>query len=268
MIRLIFIFIISITYALNVNAQDISEFNNSPKIGKAGQTIAFVGEKIGLERIENYCPEDYICMDARFNARYRVIQLLEGDFKGDTIDFTVYDHYGTPRFSNHDRIILYVYQGENGYVHHKYSYDVLNPTKGGNYAYCGDPYAEYEVAQIEENGRVDLIPFNFSPPVKFKLSKYLMTEEDTEGMKQEHIREDFMDTMRRFAPPAFKIKRNTAICKMGMTAKELVSVRMTYDFIPQWEQERELEKCLKDSGLPNNSVTVTQLETLNSCIEK
>lgn len=77
--------------------------------------IVFVGEKIDL----TYVPQKNIVkidstrkgidsqyvrtvttfMDSKFLARYRILQMVYGKYKADTIDFTVYDHYGKPPFS-------------------------------------------------------------------------------------------------------------------------------------------------------------------------
>ena len=194
--------------------------------------------------------------------------MLVGDYEGETIDFVAYDHYGTPKFSKHDRVILYIYQAEDGYVHHKYSYDALYPVKGDDYAVCGDPYSEYEVEDIEKNGRTDLDVFEFSPPIKFKISDHLRHEEDFEFMDQEDIREDFLYVMRKFSPPAFKIKGNRAICKMGMSAKKVADVRMEYEYITEREYDERRTKCWMQAGLPDEGANQKMREEsgFNKCI--
>src|SRR5690242_17755022 len=74
--------------------KDIPNFNNHIVGGDPGQTIAFVGRKIALNEVGFTCPDGSICLDTRFHARYRIIELLEGQFDGEVIDFVVYDHYG------------------------------------------------------------------------------------------------------------------------------------------------------------------------------
>lgn len=221
----------------DVELTEISDWDNTAETGSPGQTIAFIGEMIALDKLdyEEYCPltEDgqlRLCMDSRFNARYRIVELLDGDYDGETIDFAVYDHYGLPNFSKHARVILYVKQFETGLYHHKYAYDPLSPTREGEFAFCGDPYADYDLSQIEENGRADLTPFDFEPPIRRKISDWLYEPEDYADLSQEVIREDFVETMRKFAPPAWEINGNQATCKMGMVPEALANVRMQYEY--------------------------------------
>ena len=260
---------LSLMCTVSASAQDVFNFDNSTKSGDVSQTIAFVGERVGLVAVENPCPEDYICLDVRFNARYRILDLLEGEYEGDTIDFVVYDHYGEPKFSKHDRVIIYVYQSEDGYVHHKYSYDLLRSVKGGEFAFCGDPYWMYKDSEIEEKGREDLTPFEFDPPIKLKLSDYLLDEKDIGTKDQDLVRENYLDTMRRYAPPAFKIKGNSATCKMGMSPKEVANVRMEYKFIPERAHEVLRQKCWKSAELPDEVSNDKLLEEsgFNACMK-
>lgn len=258
----IVILLFSINFASKVEAQPVPNFDNTAKSENTGQTIAFTGKKLGLQQLEyeEHCPEDYICMDARFNARYEIHELLAGEYEGKTIDFAVYDHYGTPKFSKQEHAVIYLFQAGNGYFHHKYSYDTLNPVKGEGFAFCGDPYADYEPKEIDEHGREDLEAFDFSPSIQFKLSDYLSKDEDREHMDQDEIREEFLNVMRKFSPPAFKVRGNKATCKMGMTAQNLVDVRMEYEYMLERQQDELHTKCWKQAGLPSEGVSAKTME--------
>lgn len=212
-----------------VDAQP-SDFTNKTASGIDGQTIAFVGEKISLDWVDYACPEDRICLDSQYHARYRVVELLSGQYGGDTIDFVAFDHYGSPRFGNADPVVLYVYQRGDELYHQKYAFDALHPVKGGGYATCGDPFREYERSQVEKLGRDDLTAFAFMPPLVFKLSDWLIDEKDLAEVSQADIRDNFLETMEEFAPPAFEIRGDVATCRMGMSAKEIASVRMRYEY--------------------------------------
>ena len=261
--------ILFLVYSLQVSAQTIPNFDNKSKGGEVGQTIAFVGEKIGFHEIEEHCPENSICMDALFIARYKVDDVLAGDYQGETIDFIAYDHYGTPRFSKQKKAVIYIYQAENGYIHHKYSYDVLSSIKGGTYAFCGDPYSDYTIAEIDENGRDDLEEFEFTPQIKVNLSDYLLDDADMEDMDQDNIRENFLDVMRKYSPPAFQIRGNKAICKMGMSTEDLVNVRMEYEYDPQRERDELRTKCWAQSGLADEGANMKMMEEsgFNKCMK-
>jgi len=266
------IFLITLIFGTTSSAyaQNIPNFDHKTPDGKIGQTIAFIGEKVAIENVEDFCGEDAICLDLKYHVRYRIKELISGDFPHDTIDFIAFDHYGTPKFSKEDTPIIYVYQTKYGLIHHKYSYDPVYPTKSGSYAFCGDPYTDYKVSEIEELGRSDLTPFKFSPPVKFKLSNYLISKHDYVDEKQIYIRENFIETMRKFAPPAFKIKGNTAYCKMGMSPMDVVNIRMKYEFIPGEISYQRSKLCKEKLNIPKGSNLVKDLRRLGyyDCIKE
>ncbi len=238
---------------------DIPDFNNTIVGGDPGQTIAFIGEKIAVQEVGYVCPDGSICMDARFHARYRLIELLEGKFDGKVIDFVVYDHYGYPRFADESPVVLYVLQIGDQLYHDKYAFDALHPVRGGGYATCGDPYTEYDPALVENLGRKDLTPYAFDPPVTFKLSDSLLQQEDMEGVSQDDIREDFLETMRRFASPAFHINGDIATCRMGMSAKDAAAVRMRFKYTPSRLESERRDRCWKEAKLPSDGATVRQM---------
>lgn len=211
----------------------VPNFNNRHPNGPDQQTIIFVGERIGLESIpyEEWCPESHVCLDQRLNARYRIVELLKGDYDASIIDFAVYDHGAIDPFWNHENIVLYVAQIGEHLVHHKYQYDILSPLKGQGFAFCGDPYAEYEEHQIEDFGREALTRYSFSPPIRIELADFHPSEEDEQDAElQEYVRERFVDGMRSVAPPAFKIENGIATCRMGVSAQELAQIRMYYEY--------------------------------------
>ncbi|MEM9234334.1 MAG: hypothetical protein AAGA69_08875 [Pseudomonadota bacterium] len=216
----------------------VENFNPTYPTDKDGQTIAFVGDRISIERIpyEEWCispnvdGEQIVCLDSMLHARYRVIKVLAGSYDRSEIDFIVFDHGILNPFWEQNRVVLYVNQQKGTLVHHKYQYDLLSPLKSGGFAYCGDPYAEYETSQIDELGRSDLRPFDFYPPITRRISEFLPTDEDLAELDQEDIREDFLWGMRELAPPAYEIKGDIATCRMGMTAQEVANVRMGYEY--------------------------------------
>src|SRR5690606_18321373 len=79
----------------------------------------------------------------KFQARYRVLKLLAGEHGGEILEFTVYDHYGYPRFAQFTNALLFVSRWENRLYHEKYQFFDVYPTKDGRWATCGDPY-KYE----------------------------------------------------------------------------------------------------------------------------
>lgn len=216
----------------------LPDFDNRYPQGAAGQTIIFIGERIGLEEIpsEQWCPSDSICLDQRLNARYRIVKLLAGDYNKPTIDFAVYDHGAIDPFWNHDPIVLYVAQFGDRLFHHKYQYDVLSPLAGGGFAFCGDPYTKYEMAQIDEFERKPLTPYSFFPPIRKELADFLPNKEDEPDLSQDTARDNFIRGMRSVAPPAFKIADGIATCRMGVSPQKLADIRMYYEYSEDAEE--------------------------------
>jgi hypothetical protein len=248
----------------------IPDFKYQIAGGDPGQTIAFVGEKIAVQEVGFICADGSICMDVRFHARYRIVELLEGKFDGEIIDFVVYDHYGYPHFARADRPVIYLVQIGDQLYHHKYSFDVLHPVRGGGYATCGDPYAQYEPETIKKLWRDDLTPYIFDPPVTFRLSDSLLSKDDAAGMSQDDIRENFLETMREFAPPAFEVNGDVATCRMGMSAKDVAAVRMRYEYVPARLYSERRALCWKKAGLPSDAATGLQMEAsgYNACMKE
>lgn len=259
--------------ATSTDFQTFVDFNNDYKVGENRQVIAFVGEKIGVYSVpyEEWCGVGYICLDQRLNARYRVIQVLEGAYDYPTIDFAVYDHgiIRTPFWRRQDRMIIYVGQYNGQLVHEKYQYDVLSPLKNGGFAFCGDPYAWYEPSEIETHGREKLVPFNFYPPIREKISDFLPGNGDEQDEFQDDVREDFIAGMRVIAPPAYNIANMVATCRMGMSAASVSSIRMEYEFDPERQQAELRERCWEKSGLSDEGTTNKQLEDsgFNRCVK-
>ena len=77
---------------------------------------------------------------------------------------------------------------DQGLVHRKYSYEPLHRLAEGSYAFCGDPYVDYDEKAIQEYGREDLVSLSFYPPAKFDLSEYLIDESEYSDLDQEDIR--------------------------------------------------------------------------------
>lgn len=79
---------------------------------RADSLLVFIGEKIEVK----YSPIDknlfvdtliegndtiinrQFVIDHKYIAKYKILKLVQGNFKWDTIEFTVFDHYGVPPF--------------------------------------------------------------------------------------------------------------------------------------------------------------------------
>jgi hypothetical protein len=100
--------------------------------------LVFVGEKVSVEEVRQKPDES---MDRQFRAKYRIIETVLGNYAGQEIEFTAYDHYGVPGFSNYPHVLLYVVLEEGRYFHEKYQYSPLCRTNDGRWA---GPYDAFD----------------------------------------------------------------------------------------------------------------------------
>lgn len=190
---------------------------------KKDSLYVFVGEKIEVKEvsspsvtdsfdiiIENgvidYRKSGIIGMDSKFLARYKVRQVLYGNYVSDTIEFFAYDHYGTPEFSKYQTVLLFVQDYNGRLVHQKYQFADVYKTKNGRWAssYKTDDYRH------EFNNSTDIKPekIDFINKVTY----------DINGHGKQYIKEWF--------PSAYyKIKAGRAIAVYGNYIEELFELK-------------------------------------------
>lgn len=179
---------------------------NPPQAGAEvppGNLIAFVGKRIKVRKIPD--PKNIVRFDNEFEARYKVLSVIFGSYRGREIKFTVFDHYGDPAFVRYETVLLYVSKHRGKFYHEKYQYHAVYPTQDGRWAGCGDPYQNEPSVH---RGDVQAQPIKFSPELTFNLS----------GVKTEEIRE-------RFPSRYFEFRGNVAVCKAGVYAQELFEIK-------------------------------------------
>lgn len=133
--------------------------------------IVFVGQKIEVHELKFENPikrkeiigrdtviHSEIYMDGKFAAKYKILKLLNGHYKADTIEFIAWDHYGLPAFSKYEHVLLYVYPEKNGFVHEKYQFSPVYLTKENKWA---GPYDANDYKRIDEDDNIKprKIPF-------------------------------------------------------------------------------------------------------------
>jgi len=111
---------------------------------KNPKLYVFIAQKIDAKySAQNYCPENgsfRIPMDSRYKVKYKILKNVYGDYKKDTIDFTAFDHYGTPKFLSYKYVMLFVSDHCGKMYHEKYQYFDVYPTEDGRWARPGNPY--------------------------------------------------------------------------------------------------------------------------------
>lgn len=100
----------------------------------------FIGERISVKGVNHpkYC--NVFPRDGKFEAVYKIIKNINGEFKQDTIRFIAYDHYYTAKFSKSKYALLFVGEYCGELIHSKYQYFDVYPTKDGRWASPGNPY--------------------------------------------------------------------------------------------------------------------------------
>lgn len=166
--------------------------------------FAFVGEKIRVKGVQPvyYC--NVYPMDSEFEAEYRILQEVYGDYEADTMRFKVFDHYGAPVFSQYSHVLLFVSEYCGRLYQEKYQYFELFPTADGRWASPGDPY------RYDNYHRKDLKARSiaFADSVFYDLSPF----------NRAYIEKHFPE-------PYFRIEGQKAIPLMGAYIDDLITVK-------------------------------------------
>ncbi|WP_052632102.1 hypothetical protein [Pseudoxanthomonas suwonensis] len=119
-------------------------------------TFAFVGRLLSIEPEPDPCAAknrqsgELACLmlDSLWRARYRVLQPVAGRQADEVVEFLVADHYGFPPFARFPQALLFVSQGPDGAWLHKYQGIAVFPTRDGQWASCGQPFARRSDAPV------------------------------------------------------------------------------------------------------------------------
>ena len=128
------------------------------KLNAEDDLIVFVGERLSVTPQ----PSEPDSMDEKFEARYRVLKIVFGRYNDSEISFTVYDHYGSPRFAKYDTALMFVSRYEGKLYHEKYQFFPVYPTQDGRWASCGDLYRN---EPPDHQGSLRPVPIEFATPV-------------------------------------------------------------------------------------------------------
>jgi hypothetical protein len=181
--------------------------------------IVFVGEIIEVK----YWPEEKkpidtfivgkdtsyaisISMDSRYFAKYKVLKLIHGTYKADTIEFTVFDHYGKPYFSRFTNVLLFVSIIDGKLYHSKYQFFSLYLTKKGKWA---SPYL-YNAYIHPFKNQITVKPqkIKFKNKISYSLDKLTNEQINT-----------------RYPAPYYKIKKGRAFVVYGNYIDDLFKLK-------------------------------------------
>lgn len=166
--------------------------------------LIFIGEKIEVTEMEQDHESDISYL--KFKARYKVLDIVCGDYDGNEITFIGYDHYGMPAFSDYKNCILYVHKDRDTFYHESYLYDALYKTKSGEWA---SPWAPLNFAFADPTVQKMIPkPVDFAEVVSF----------DVKGGSRNWLKENY-------PAPYYEIRNKKAIAKYGNYVEELVEFK-------------------------------------------
>jgi len=171
------------------------------------EILVFIGKKINVdyEIQENYC--DYINVDIQYKAKYQILKILKGEHKDTFIEFNSFEHpVRGDNFYNYEHAILYLKKKCNKYYHIKYQYDPLYKSEDNKFITTYDYPLFNRLKKSYLEFQLDLKKFKYNP--RFK------------------IPHNNLDKNSKFPNVLFKIKKNYAIAKYGITPESIFEIRL------------------------------------------
>ncbi len=182
---------------------DEESLQYSVETGQAGtqksDLFVFVGEKI--EIAEFIPPKNEMWFDSAFDAKYKIIENVYGEFDGGIIEFRVFDHYGFPPFGKYKHALLFVSMEKGKLYHEKYVFYDVYKTSDGRWASCGDPYLH-----AGEYHRKPFTPKQLDFPSPIIIDRPDLTDREFQKI---------------YFSPYFEVDGKKANCKMGAYVDEL-----------------------------------------------
>jgi len=198
-------FFANVTLALSLGLACLVSTASENNAGNGENLFVFIGEKISLEKQEPPACDRCVIMDLHYVAHYRILDTVFGDYHGNTIAFDVYDHYGEPRFSQSDTVLLFVSRRPNGtWIHEKYQFAELHRGSDGAWYGCGDPYGYGFTGKRSVKAR----PIQFAAPVSYPVT----------DLQPEEIRD-------YYPADIFEVRGGRAYCTVGTSVADLFTVK-------------------------------------------
>ena len=169
--------------------------------------LIFVGEKIEVKEIEPDKSSDPLALPyAKFKARYKVLDVVCGQYDEKEITFIAYDHYGVPAFEQYKNVVLYVYNYKDTFYHESYLFDALYKTNDGQWA---SPPSWFN--------------YNFDDSLASKIKPRIIEYEkevsfDVKGMSRKALASSY-------PTPYYSIQKKRAIAMYGNYLQEVVQLK-------------------------------------------
>jgi hypothetical protein len=172
---------------------------------KPRKLYVFIGKKIKVDYSDyiKYC--DMISMDIKYDAEYKIIENLYGNFPRDTIKFVSYDHASKKRYDEYDTVLLYVTEYCGNLIHVKYQYHDLYKTTEGKWA---SPYNSRNYHNVDSTFSIKPRKIDFEKPIEFQFD-----EKNIEFIKE------------KYPEPYFKISNGKVKTLYGNYPNELFELK-------------------------------------------
>ncbi len=177
----------------------------------------FIGEKIKVDRAKHnyYCNKEFIPFDSKFKATYKVIKNIHGELPRDTLQFTVYDHYGRPNFEKYKHSVMYVVKYCDKLVHLKYQFNNVYMTKSGKWA---APYQTNDYKRMGSDSNIKPEKIEFVEPIIMNFK-----EADFIGLTKEYFPAPYYEVNGRqvkaiygnYLPELLELKKETVLKEQG-----------------------------------------------------
>ena len=171
--------------------------------------IVFVGEVIEIKEVHY---RDFYELHSEYLAKYKILQLVHGSYKSDTIEFIVFSHE-EPIFPNYQTVLLFVYEYNGRLIHEINCFFDLYMTEKGKWA---SPYPTFYYGSPSYKGRITVVPekIPFIGEVSFSSFVIALFHFGIEYMTADEIQ-------RYFPQPYYRIEENRAIAVYGNYVEDL-----------------------------------------------
>ena len=141
-------------------AAENAPWNNAAEVS-VGPVVAFVGEKVFVEERKNKGMEEVILPDGQtitrmipnlfhgFQARYKIIESIGGEYKKPEIDFETFDHDSVLVFPKINPILRFAVNRDGRWDVSQYPIYVVHETTDGDWGICGSAAKSYRSEQVK-----------------------------------------------------------------------------------------------------------------------
>ncbi|KGO87839.1 hypothetical protein Q765_04965 [Flavobacterium rivuli WB 3.3-2 = DSM 21788] len=164
-----------------------------------------VAKKLKLTRVNTANCPNVVAFDSKYNAEYKVLKNVHGNFSKDIINFEVYSHNGIASMYNYDILLLYIADLCGKPVLVKYQFTDVYKTEDGRWAAPYNPFL-YDGLNASEILSPEIIKFR--QPIKI-----LTTDTSQDWVKE------------NFPAPYYEIRGNEVIPVYGNYIEDIIELK-------------------------------------------